>query len=483
MRSYNFRIMSKSITMIIPVILCGGVGSRLWPLSRKSRPKQFVKLVDEQSLFQKTILRCSGKPLNAKPIIVGSDASRFLIAEDLNEIGKEADILIEPVARNTCAAIACACLHALSRDKNAQVLVMAADHLISDHSAFLQAVAKASNIAAKDYLVTFGIKPTRPETGYGYIKPGKQNAQVLEVEAFVEKPDSVNALRYIEDGYLWNSGNFAFKASVALTELEKLNPELLKNATEAYNSKQMDLGFMRLEKKAFSACKSISIDNGLMELSDRVAVLPISYPWTDLGDWQELASLGNQDEAGNAWFGNVNLLNSKQNVVHSKNSQTVLFGMQNTIVANTGDVVLVADKNNSQSIKQLVEHLSQQGVPQVHEGLQVYKPWGSYEQLGVGNGYKVKRIVVKPGGALSLQKHRSRAEHWVVVSGIAQVTIGETVSELKANESVYVPLGSTHRLTNRGPEPLVMIEVQTGNYLGEDDIIRLEDVYNRDVNS
>ena len=464
---------------IIPVILSGGSGTRLWPLSRRSKPKQFLSFTSGRSLFQETALRCVGSPFSARPIIAGADDHRFLIAEDLLEIGIRADILLEPASRNSCAAIALACLLASERSSDAKVLILASDHAIPDNEAFRRSVADAASLADEGMLVTFGVKPSRPATGYGYIKPGSAEGIGFRIDEFVEKPDFATAEQYLEAGYLWNSGNFLFRASDFLSELAHLAPDVNAAVSKAFAARRMDLDFIRIDEAAFSESPSISVDYAVMEKTRKAAVFPIEYFWSDVGTWDAVGEVNAADSKGNVTLGDTALYDSCGNVVHSQGRLTAIIGADNLVVVSTRDAVLIADRSKAENVRNLVDQLQQAGRREAVEALQNFRPWGNYEQLDISADYQVKRIMVKPGGVLSLQKHRHRAEHWVVVSGQAEVTIDTAVRTLKANESVYIPLGMVHRLANRGSEPLVLIEVQTGTYLGEDDIIRLEDTYNR----
>lgn len=467
------------MSRVVPIILSGGSGTRLWPVSRATRPKQFLAIESERTLFQQTLMRCGRPVFEDRPIIVGSNHHRFLIAESLAEIGVAADILLEPVARNSCAAIAAGCLQAVQRDPDAIVLALAADHHIPDTTAFAAAVETGIDDAADGFLIAFGVRPDRPATGYGYICPGKPLKAARRVEAFVEKPDAKTAKRYLEEGYLWNSGNFLFRASAFLEELARLQPAILSAVKDAFLAAATDLDFVRLDVENFASAPSISVDYAVMEKTARAAVLAVEYQWSDIGSWDAVAGLIKTDDSGNGIIGSAEIVGGRNNLVHSPHILTTVVGISDAVIVTTRDAVLVADKAHVEDVKVLVERLRERGRDEADTALQVFRPWGNYEQLDIGDGYQVKRITVNPGGELSLQKHRHRAEHWVVVQGKAEVTLGSQVTTLEPNQSTYIPLGEIHRLANRGEAPVVLIEVQTGDYLGEDDIIRLEDRYNR----
>jgi mannose-1-phosphate guanylyltransferase/mannose-6-phosphate isomerase len=422
---------------------------------------------------------------NRKPIIIGANDHRFLIAEDLNTLAIEADIILEPMQRNSCAAIVAGCLQALERDENAIVLVLAADHAINDQTGFEQTVQNAIQAAHQGHLITFGIKPDYPATGYGYILPSETMLDEggNQVLSFVEKPDEALALQYMEEGYLWNSGNFMFRADCFLEEAGRHVPEVVEAVTKAHLKKKADLDFLRLDEKSFEASPSISVDYAIMEKTDKAVVFAASHDWSDIGTWNSVWRNLPKDEADNVMLGDVIVKDGSNNLVHSRDRLTTLLGVDDTIVVATRDVVFVGSQSESEAIKELVEKLKSEGRDEADTALQVYRPWGNYEQLDYGDGYQVKRIVIKPAGVLSLQKHKHRAEHWVVVQGTPEITIDDKVQTLKPNQSIYIPLGSVHRLANRTTEPVVIIEVQTGDYLCEDDIIRLEDDYNRNSKS
>lgn len=469
---------------IIPVILSGGAGTRLWPLSRPAKPKQFLSFGREEaggrhSLFQQAALRCRGLPFDPRPVVVGANDHRFLLAEDLKAIGIPADILLEPVPRDTCAAIAAGCLQALARTPDALVAALAADHHIPDSAAFARAILDALPDARDGRLVTFGIRPDRPATGYGYILPGQRLRRALTVERFLEKPAVAEAERCIAGGWLWNSGNFLFRADIFLDELARLEPAILDAARAAHRQARHDLDFLRLDEASFAASPAISVDYAVMERTDRAAVLPVDYRWSDVGSWESVGGMLDGDDAGNAVVGDAALVAASGNLVHSPDRLAALVGVHDTVVVSTRDCLLVMSKAHAGDIRGLVARLHEDGRPEAAEALHTFRPWGNYERLDRGDGYQVKRTVVAPGGVLSLQKHAHRAEHWVVVTGEAEVTIGSETRTLLPGQSAYVPQGTVHRLANRGAEPAVLIEVQTGGYLGEDDIVRLEDIYNR----
>ena len=467
---------------VIPIIMSGGAGTRLWPLSRRSKPKQFLTFGGNNSLFSETLTRCSSSVFDQRPIVVGANEHRFLIAESMRDRDRSGDILLEPIARNSCPAIAAGCFQAIARDPDAIVIVLAADHKIDDVNAFVRSVETALPIAEGGQLVTFGIEPTHPATGYGYIRPGDKisGTSGFSVDAFIEKPDAETAESFIESGYLWNSGNFLFSARAFLKELLRFEPGIHEMVGKAHAGGKNDLDFIRLEEGYFSKSPSISVDYAVMERSENTAVQPVNYGWCDVGTWNSVWQISEKDESGNVIVGDGRVSSGSNNLVHSEDRLTVLHGVDDLIVVDTRDVTLVTKRGCSEEVKDLVNDLKDAGRSEANEALRTYRPWGNFESLDTGQGYQVKRIVVEPGGILSLQHHNHRAEHWVVVSGIAEVTIDEKVQLLYANQSVQVPLGAVHRLSNPGDEPVVLIEVQSGDYLGEDDIVRLEDIYNRD---
>ena len=469
--------------MLIPVILSGGSGTRLWPLSRKNLPKQFLPLAGDSTLFQQTVARAKTLPGAVSPIVVCSEDHRFLVAEQLQMLGvSDASILLEPVARNTAPAIALAALQALSRDPDATLLVLPADHLIGDTDSFSDAVRRALPLAADGWLVTFGIRPDGPETGFGYIRRGNPlNDSGYQVDAFVEKPDRATAESYLETGaYDWNSGMFLFRASRLLEELAQQVPSIHAGVATAFESAHADLDFVRIDKEAFAQVPEDSIDYAVMERTRRAAVVPVSCEWSDIGSWAALWAASERDGNGNRLEGDVLALDSDNCFVRSTDRRMVaLLGVHDLVVVDTPDAVLVASRDHAQDVKKLVDQLKAADRPEHMFHRKVYRPWGSYDSIDMGERFQVKRIVVKAGAALSLQKHHHRAEHWIVVSGTAEVTRDNEVFMLSENQSTYLPLGSIHRLRNIGKVPLELIEVQSGSYLGEDDIVRLEDVYGR----
>jgi mannose-1-phosphate guanylyltransferase/mannose-6-phosphate isomerase len=469
--------------MITPVILSGGSGTRLWPLSRQNLPKQFLPLTGKGTLFQQTADRARGIQENAAPIVVCSDEHRFLVAEQLREIGIEgASILLEPVPRNTAPAIALAALYACKTDPDAILLALPADHLIGDVASFDTVARHALELAREDWLVTFGIRPELPETGFGYIRRGTSlDSAAFRVERFVEKPDLATARKYLESGeYDWNSGMFMFRARRYLEELHLHAPAIADAAEAAFTSARGDLDFLRFDKDAFAAIPSDSIDYAVMEKTDRAAVVPVSCAWSDIGSWAALWSASERDADGNRFEGDVIAMDSKDCLIRAAERRMVAaLGIRDLVVIDTPDAVMIAPRDRVQEIKRLVDRLKADGRPEHLFHRKVYRPWGSYDSLDMGERFQVKRIMVKPGAALSLQKHHHRAEHWVIVSGTAEVTRDNEVFHLSENQSTYLPVGAVHRLRNTGTEPLELIEVQSGDYLGEDDIVRLEDVYGR----
>ncbi|CAA2160587.1 Alginate biosynthesis protein AlgA [Methylobacterium brachiatum] len=476
--------MPRSSAAIYPIILCGGTGTRLWPASRESMPKQFARLVDvERSTFQATLARVSDTTVFAKPTVIASAEARFIVAEQCGQLGIAADILLEPQGRDSAAAVAVAAHHAAAIDPQAVVLIMAADHVVPDTQAFVEAVRAAAVGARAGYTMTLGIEPTRPASDYGYIRRGAPIPEApgaTRVEKFVEKPDRAGAEALITDGALWNSGYFLFRADLMLAELEAFVPEVLEAARTALETAVTDLDFVRLDAEAFARAPKISIDYAVMERTARAGVLPVSFPWSDVGTWDAVWQVLDHDAEGNAVRGRVSLIGTKNSLVHSQGEGlTAVVGLEDVVVVSTPDAVLVASKARSGEVKQLVNALRAANVPEADAHLRMYRPWGWYQRIDIGERFQVKRIQVVPGGRLSLQKHYHRAEHWVVVRGTAEVTVDDRVVLVHENEAVYLPIGSMHRLNNPGKIPLELIEVQVGSYTGEDDIIRVEDIYGR----
>ena len=469
---------------LIPVILSGGSGTRLWPLSRESHPKQFRPLLGgDTSLLQSTWLRLRGLPGAEAPLVVANEEHRFMVAEQLRQVGvTPAALILEPVGRNTAPAIAVAALRAQAGGADPVLLVLPSDHVIADEAAFREAVLLALPAAQSGQLVTFGIVPNAPETGYGYIKAGP-GGHVRPVERFVEKPDLETAQGYVASGeYFWNSGMFAFLASRYLEELDKHNPRMVELARESLDKASRDADFLRLDKASFAACPSDSIDYAVMEKTDRAAVVPIDVGWNDVGSWSALWSVVEQDGDGNAHRGDVIARDCRNTLAIATDKRLLaLIGLTDVVAIDTDDALLVAHKERVQDVKEIVAALKRDKRTQATWHRKVYRPWGSYDGIDSGDRFQVKRIIVKPGAALSLQMHHHRAEHWIVVKGTARVTCGDKVFLLAENESTYIPLGSQHRLENPGRQPLELIEVQSGGYLGEDDIVRFEDVYGRNA--
>jgi mannose-1-phosphate guanylyltransferase/mannose-6-phosphate isomerase len=468
---------------IIPVIMCGGAGTRLWPISRESMPKQFVPLVGAGSTFQQVIERVSDPELFARPIVITNADFRFVVAEQLRERGVAADIVLEPTRRDSGPAVAVAAVLAAERQGDALALVLAADHVVHKPEAFREACRHAAVAAAAGRIVTFGITPSHPATSYGYIRPGARldvDAPVHAVEAFVEKPDASTAAGYVAERYLWNSGNFLFAASTMLAEIERCEPAMAEAARAAVAGLTRDLDFLRLAGEPFARAPKKSIDYAVMERTTRAAVVPADLGWSDVGSWSAVWDLLDHDEAGNATAGEVVMLDSRNSLVRSEESiLTTVVGLDDVVVVTTADAVLVAARAKAEEVKTLVERLKAQNHRAAVEHRRIYRPWGFYQDIDLEQRFRVKRIVVKPGNKLSLQKHFHRSEHWVVVKGTAEVTVGEDVRSVHENESIYIPIGSVHRLANPGKIPLELIEVQVGSYLGEDDIVRLDDVYGR----
>jgi mannose-1-phosphate guanylyltransferase/mannose-6-phosphate isomerase len=467
--------------MLTPVILSGGVGSRLWPISREFHPKQFLPLAGELSMLQETLHR-TGDLEAAAPLVVCNEEHRFMVAEQLRQVELQAGALIlEPQGRNTAPAVALAALHAMVDDPAAVLLVLPADHLIQDIDAFVTAVGKALPLAREGRLMTFGIIPTSPETAYGYIQRGDELCtSIAGIKQFVEKPDEDTAQAYLDDGsYVWNSGMFLLQASTYLEELEKYAPQMLSCCREAMSAASIDMDFVRPDSEKFLACPGDSIDYAVMEKTDRGAVVSLDCGWNDVGTWSALWDVGQRDENGNVCRGDVIANDCKDSYLRSESRLIAAIGLENLVVVETADAVLVAPRHKVQEVKHIVAQLKQLERPEATTHRRVYRPWGSYETLVNAGRFQVKLIIVNPGGTLSLQMHHHRAEHWVVVHGTAEVTCEDKVFMLGEDQSTYIPLGHKHRLVNPGESPLELIEVQSGDYLGEDDIVRFEDIYGR----
>ncbi len=465
---------------IIPLIMCGGAETRLWPASREGRPKQFLPLFGARSTFQDTLLRVSDPVLFERPIVITNAAYRFMVVEQLAEIGIEADVLLEPARRDSGPAIAAGAAFAQARDAEAVVLALAADHVVRDTAAFLAACRQGLTSAMSGRITTFGIKPERAATEYGYINPGDAVVgEVRAVEKFVEKPDQTTAGQYIEAGYLWNSGNFMFRASVLLDEYRKIDATSVEAVVNAVSRAGRDLSFVTLDPDAFGAAKAISIDYAVMEKTAHAAVVPVACGWSDVGSWHAVWELSDKDSEGNAAQGAAVFEDSRNCNVATDKALVALEGVDDLVVVATQDAVLVSRQKDANGLKRLVAKLKTVAPQVTVDHLKVHRPWGSYQSVDNGERHQVKRIIVKPGQRLSLQKHYHRSEHWIVVRGTARVTVNDLVKTVHENESIYIPMGAVHRMENPGKIMLELIEVQTGSYLGEDDIIRIEDDYRR----
>ena len=467
--------------MIVPVLMAGGSGTRLWPLSRELYPKQFLRLAGEQTMLQQTVARAAALPSASAPIVVCGDAHRFIVAEQLKAVdGRQ--IILEPMGRNTAPAAAVAALQvAAAHGDDALVLLLPADHVIADQAAFANAAQHAATLAQQGKLVTFGVVPTQPETGYGYIRTGEALGDAgHSVAAFVEKPDRETAEGYLADGgYLWNGGMFLFQAKAMLAELRMHAPAVLDACEAALNQGQRDLDFLRLDADAFAACPEDSIDYAVMEKTSNAAVVALDAGWNDLGAWTYLGEVSSSDAKGNVLSGDVLTADTTNTLVRAESRLVATVGLDNHVVVETADAVLVAPRNRVQDVKAIVGQLKAAGRSEAKHHPVVYRPWGSYETIALADRFQVKRIVVKPGAKLSLQMHHHRAEHWIVVKGTAIVTRGDDTLRLTEDQSTYIPLGTKHRLENPGVIDLELIEVQSGSYLGEDDIVRFQDDYNR----
>ncbi len=470
--------MSDTTSKVIPVILSGGSGSRLWPKSRKAFPKQLHTLYGNCSMLQHTYKRVNQF---GSPVVVCNDEQRFMVADQLLDAGeKNASIILEPVGRNTAPAIAVAAQKAIEQNPEAIIVVLPADHLIKDQKAFHAALDIAVQKAEEGKLVAFGIVPAHPETGYGYIKAANADAAGAAIEQFVEKPNAETAEKYLASGdYFWNSGMFVFKAQSYIDELKKFEPDMIESCFNALKGAQKDLDFIRLQKETFSTSKDISVDYAVMEKTDKAWCIPLSCGWSDLGSWQSLWESSEKDENNNAVFGDVIALDCENSLFHSERKLIAGVGLNNIAVVDTDDALLVINLDESQKVKNIVDVIKSSNRSEFNFHREVHRPWGSYDSIDNGERFQVKRIEVKPGASLSLQMHHHRAEHWIVVTGTALVQRGEEEIMLAENQSIYIPLGEKHRLTNPGKVPLQLIEVQSGSYLGEDDIVRFEDKFGR----
>jgi len=465
--------------MIIPIILCGGSGTRLWPLSRKLHPKQFINLVNDNTLFQDTILRLPKETSN--PIIVCNEEHRFLAAEQLRQINKKSNgIILEPIGKNTAPAIALAAMHSMKDFNDALMLVLPADHLISNLQKFHESIHIAKNLAENNKIVTFGIPPTKAETGFGYIEAEMTGTSTYhKVKSFTEKPNQKDADKYLKSGgFLWNSGMFMFKPSTYLKELNKFQPKILDTCKKSFQT-SIDSDFIRINKDVFLNCPDISIDFAVMKHTKEAVVIPFEGDWSDVGSWSSLMDSKTKDDNGNVCEGDVILDNVKNTFTYSSSRLVSAIGVSDLIIIDTQDALLVTDVKNAHDTKNIIRKLKSSNRTEAEYHRKVYRPWGYYDLIDKGDGFQAKRILVNPGAKLSLQKHNHRAEHWVVVSGIATITCGQEIFNLDINQSTYIPLGEIHRLENNQETILEIIEIQTGDYLGEDDIIRLDDDYKR----
>lgn len=468
------------MSTVVPVILSGGVGSRLWPTSRSAYPKQLLPLVSERGMLQETVARVADNKVFSAPMIISNDEHRFIIAAQLQEMGMSASHhVLEPQGRNTAPAAAVAALLCAPDDI---ILILPADHHIEDQVGFQNAVANAQKLCEDDKIVTFGIVPKGPETGYGYIQQGNELPETgaYEVACFVEKPNKKTAEDYLTEGnYCWNSGIFMFKAQSIINEMQSFCPEILNTCRASIAAAHVDIDFLRLDAEIFSSCPSDSIDYAVMEKTENAVTIPIDIGWNDIGSWDSLWEIGSKDDEGNVIVGDVISVDSKNNYVRSENSLIATLGLEDMVIVETGDVVLVAKRDCVQEVKKLVALVVADDRSEHKLHKRVYRPWGYYESITEGYRHQVKHLYVNPGASLSMQLHHQRAEHWVVVRGTARVTVGDTVSDLNENESTYIPVETKHRLENPFTEPVSIIEVQSGAYLGEDDIVRFDDVYGR----
>ncbi|MDQ0316207.1 mannose-1-phosphate guanylyltransferase/mannose-6-phosphate isomerase [Amorphus orientalis] len=465
--------------MVVPVILSGGSGTRLWPLSRADLPKQLAPLFGEESLFQHTVRRVTGTPLYETPMVLASADGRFLIREQLQDLGLDGKIVLEPTRRDTLAAITAAAVIAYRDNPGAVILIMPSDHLIADVEAFAESAATAARIAETGGIVTLGVKPTHPATGYGYIAPGEPGPDgSFKVARFLEKPSAEAAITLIDEGCLWNAGMFCFRAESLLDEVRRLEPETLAAIEASVDEAQDDVGFVLLGP-SFENARSISFDYAVMERTDASFVVPVDFSWSDVGDWKAFWEATDHGEDGVTTTGDVVALESRNSIIRSGGRLICAVGVENLAIVETPDAVLVADMQQSQKVKDLVGTLASLGRSEAAEHARVYRPWGWYQTMDIGDRFRVKRIAVKPGAKLSLQKHFHRAEHWVVVRGTAEITVGDDTRILRENESIFIPMGEVHRLANPGKIGVEIIEVQTGAYLEEDDIVRIQDDFGR----
>jgi mannose-1-phosphate guanylyltransferase/mannose-6-phosphate isomerase len=468
---------------LVPVILCGGTGSRLWPLSRALYPKQLLPLAGERSLLQDTVARLDGlDPQPAAPLVICNEAHRFLVSAQLEALGLEPTLVLEPEGRNTAPAAATAALLQAPQDRESTLLlVLPADHVIRDAGALREAIALAAPLAGQGRLVTFGIVPTSPETGYGYIRAAGEGSGSRPVDRFIEKPDFETARKYVQSGaYYWNSGMFLFSAQAYLDELQAHVPGIAESCKKAVNEAVVTERQVQLDTAAFGACPSESIDYAVMERTERASVVPLDAGWSDVGSWAALRDVNTQDADGNTVIGDVVTVDCRDSYLRSESRLVTAVGLENSIVVETKDAVLVAPADRAQDVKKLVDELEAAGREETRLGREVFRPWGSYDSLENADGYQVKRLTVLPGAILSLQLHHRRAEHWVVVAGVARITRDDEVFDLSVNEHTFIPVGAKHRIENPGTGPVHIIEVQVGDYLGEDDIVRFEDKYGRE---
>ena len=475
---------------IQPIILCGGKGSRLWPLSRECFPKQYLPLLKENkySMLQETFKRIEHFENILDPIIICNEEHRFIAAEQFRMISiKPKAIILEPSAKNTAPAIAISALKAIENSTDPLLLILSSDHVIGDSNKFEEVIKKGIEYAIKDKLVVFGIVPNSPETGYGYIKSknplNKSNESASEIEKFIEKPNQKKAKEYIKDDrFTWNSGIFLFKASVILNEIKKFNPEIVNLCKKALDKNENDLDFQRINADSFNKCPNISIDYAVMEKTNLGVVLPLNIGWSDVGSWESLWNIESKDNEGNVKLGKVMAEKSRNCYMRSDNKLLVGLGLENIVAVETNDAVLIANKKSTQEVKEIVEKINEKGFVEGKNNKKIFRPWGYYISIEEGSKWQIKQLFVKSGESLSLQLHKHRSEHWIVVSGVADVEINNNKFSLNENESTYIPLGSKHRLSNSGKDPLIIIEVQSGSYFGEDDIIRFDDKYGRNKN-